>query len=157
MVFKNLITATIAGILLCSASFAQTADKDAIKKICTAESQAYHDHDYNAFVQYHVQSADEQLAWNNPDGSYGFQTGWDSIGKGIKEWFQNEKKEDVKVVNDHFIFTIHNDMAFVAYNSNVQSASGKTTKLREYRTLLLTKGQWKILAVEAYIDHHSGK
>jgi ketosteroid isomerase-like protein len=154
---KNSIIICIACMSLCIASFAQTADKDIIKKVCTAESQAYHDQDYDAWAKYHVQSADEQLAYNNPDGSYGYETGWDKISKDMKEWFRSNKKDDAKISNDEFVFTIRGDMAFVAYNSSVQSPDGKNTKLREHRIFLRIKGQWKIIAVQAFVDHTSGK
>ncbi len=152
---KKLILISL--LFCCSVSFAQTATEDAIKKICTAESQAFQDHDLDALAKYHVQSADEQLAWNNPDGTYGFETGWQKISDGLKDWFNSVKKDDAKVLNDNFAFTIKGEMAFVAYNSRVQIAGGKMTESRENRTLLLMNGKWKILAVQAYSNHNSGK
>jgi hypothetical protein len=47
--------------------------------------------------------------------------------------------------------------AFVSFDRTSQNAEGKITKIREYRTLLHSKGQWKILAVQAYVDYPSGK
>ena len=151
---KKLILITL--LFCCRESFGQTAVEDAIKKVCTAETQAYLDHDYDALAKYHVQNANEQLTWNSPDGSYGFESGWQKISEGLKEWFKS-KKEDSKVLNDNFSFTIKGEMAFVAYNSKVQKADGKTSESRENRTLLLMNGTWKILAVQAYANHNSGK
>ena len=144
-------------LLFCSAVSAQTADQEAIKKVCLAETQAYIDFDYDTWASYHVQSADEQLAWNNPDGTYGAQSGWETISEGIKVWFKEAPKEYVKVSSDHFAFVIQGDMAFVAYDSGHLNTAGKTTLLRDYRTLLRSKGQWKILAVQVFVDHNSGK
>jgi hypothetical protein len=104
-----------------------------------------------------VQSADEQLAWNNPDGSFGSQSGWETISKGMKDYFQTGKKENVKSSSDNYTFVIHGDMAFACFNRSSQNTGGMVTLLKEYRTLLKIKGQWKILAVQAYADHTSGK
>ncbi len=154
---KNALLLISAILLGSTHAISQTADQEAIKKVCMAETQAYLDFDYDTWASYHVQSADEQLAWNNPDGTYGAQSGWETISEGIKVWFKEAPKEYVKVSSDHFTFVIHGDMAFVAYDSGHQNAAGKTTKVRDYRTLLRSKGQWKILAVQAFVDHNSGK
>ena len=121
-------------------TFAQSTE-EAIKKVCLAETQAYLNFDFDTWASYHVQSVDEQLAWNNPDGTYGFESGWEKIGEGIKSWFQTAKKENLKASADNFTFVIHGDMAFVAYNSSIQNAEGKTTRSREHRTLLYKNGQ----------------
>ena len=148
----------IFGIFLFSThAFSQTADQEAIKKVCLAETRAYLDFDYDAWASYHVQSADEQLAWNNPDGTYGAQTGWTTISEGMKAWFKEGQKEDIKLTTDHFTIVIQGDMAFVACDSAHQNAAGKTTKVRDFKTLLRSNGQWKLLAVQAFIDYNSGK
>ena len=134
-------------------------EEAAIKKVCIAESQAFSDLDFDAYAAYHVQSADDQLVYNNPNGTYGAKIGWDTISRVVKGWIQAGKKEDVsKVSGDNFTIVIHGDMAFAAYDGRTQKvADGKTTRLRENRTLLYTAGQWKILAVLVYIDYSSGK
>ncbi len=144
-------------MFMCSHSFSQTADQEAIKKVCLLETKAYLNLDFDNWASYHVQSTDEQLSWNNPDGSYGFQSGWDSISTDMKDWFKSAKKENMKTSNDDFVFVIRGDMAFVAYSSNSQNAAGKIIKSREHRILLNDSGQWKILAVQAYADYAPGK
>ena len=133
--------------------------EEAIKKVCLAESQAFSDLDYEAYAAYHVQSADDQLVYNNPNGTYGAKIGWDSISKTVKSWIQSGKKENVsKISGDNFTIVIHGDMAFATYDGRAQKvANGKTTRMRENRTLLYTAGQWKILAVQVFIDYSSGK
>jgi hypothetical protein len=148
----------ILGVLLfCAHSYSQTTDEEAIKKVCIAETQAYIDFDYDALASYHVQSADDQLAWNSPDGSFGSESGWETISKGLKNYFQTGKKESLKLSSDNYSFVIHDDMAFACYNANSQNTEGKTTLAKEFRTLLKINGQWKILAVQAFINHPSGK
>ncbi|MBK9492216.1 MAG: hypothetical protein IPO07_28080, partial [Haliscomenobacter sp.] len=58
----------------CAHAIGQTSAEEAIKKVCLAETQAFLDLDFDTWSSYHVQSADEQLAWNNPDGTYGAQS-----------------------------------------------------------------------------------
>lgn len=154
---KKSFVSILVALLFCMQSFSQTADQDAIKKVCLGESQAYTDFNYDTWASYHVQSADEQLAWNNPDGTFGFESGWEAISNGMKDYFKTGKKETLKLSGDNFAFVIHNDMAFVSFNRGAQNAEGKITKLREYRTLLNKNGYWKILAVQAYVDYPSGK
>jgi hypothetical protein len=48
-------------------------------------------------------------------------------------------------------------MAFACYNASSQNTEGKTTLAKEFRTLLKINGQWKILTVQAFINHPSGK
>ena len=149
----------LIGLRLCTPSFSQSAEQEAIKKVCIAESQAVSDLDYEAYAACHVQTADEQLVYNNPNGTYGVTIGWDSISKTVKGWIKSGKKEDIsKISGDNFTIVIHGDMAFAAYDGRAQKvANGKTTRMRENRTLLYTAGQWKILAVQVYIDYPSGK
>ena len=147
----------LGALLLCAHTYSQTPDKEAIKKICIAETKAYVDLDYDAWASNHVQSADEQLAWNNPDGSFGSESGWETISKGMKDYFQTSKKENLKLSSDNFTFVIKGDMAFATFNRSSQNTEGKTTQMKEYRTLLKINGQWKILTVQAYVDHPSGK
>lgn len=144
-------------ILFCAHSYSQTADEDAIKKVCIAETQAYVDFDYDALASYHVQSADDQLAYNTPDGTFGSKSGWKAISKGLKNYFQTGKKQNLKLSSENYHFVIHGDMAFVWFDASTQNDAGKTTLMKGYRTLLKINGQWKILAVLAYVDHPSGK
>lgn len=132
--------------------------EEAIKKVCIAESQAFSDLDYDAYAAYHVQSADEQLVYNNPNGTYRARVSWDTISKAVKGWIQAGKKEDIsKISGDNFTIVIHGDMAFAAYDMRSQKADGKTTRARQNQTLLYSAGQWKILAVQVFIDYTSGK
>jgi len=143
-------------VILSLNSFSQT-DKENIKKVCLAETQAFTDMDFTAWASYHVQSADEQIAWNNPDGSFSYESGWEKISQNMKDYCKSGQKQSLQLSSDNFAFVIHGSMAFVSFNRSSQTPDGKTTKLREYRTMLQSKGQWKILAVQAYVDHLSGK
>lgn len=147
----------LLGALLSTGSSAQTAEQEAIKKVCLAETQAYNNFDYDTWASYHVQSPEEQLSWNNPDGSFGFQSGWDAISTGMKDWFKTATKENLKQSADDFMFIIHGDIAFISYNTISQNATGATKKIRDYKTLLNVKGQWKVLTVQSYADYSSGK
>jgi ketosteroid isomerase-like protein len=148
----------IIGLLLfCAQTYSQTADEEAIKKVCIAETKAFSDFDFEAYASYHVQSENDQLALNKPDGSFSSISGWETISKGMKNYFQTSKKETVKLASDNFSFVIHDDMAFACYNASSQNTEGKTSLSKEFRTLLKINGQWKILAVLAYVDHRSGK
>lgn len=156
-IMRNLLTLIFGGLLLCGPVAAQTDDQQAIKQVCYDESMAYHARDFEKWASYHVQSADEQLTWNNPDGSFGFDSGWAKIGAGMKDWFQNAKPEQIRLTNSNFVFVIRGDMAFIAYDSDALNAEDKTVRMRENRTLLRVDGKWKVLAVQAYANHLSGK
>lgn len=147
----------LGGLLLWGQTFSQTADQEAIKKVCLAELQAYVNFNHDSIASYHVQSADEQLAWNNADGTYGTESGWEAISRMLKDYFKTGKKENLKITSDNFTFVIKNDMAFASFKWSSQNAEGKTTQMQEYRTLLKINGLWKILAVQAYVNHPSGK
>jgi len=76
----------------------------------------------------------------------------------MKDWFRTAQKENLKLSRDNFTFVVHTDKAFVCYSTSSQNtATGKITKKRDYKTLLLINGQWKILAIQAYVDYPSGK
>ncbi len=147
----------IGALLFCAQSFSQTADEEAIKRVCIAETKAFNDFDFDAMAAYHVQSANDQLAINKPDGSFSSKSGWEAIGKALKNYFQSNKKETVKLASENFSFVIHDDMAFACYNASSQNIEGKTILAKEFRTLLKINGEWKILAVLAYVDYPSGK
>lgn len=147
----------IGALLLSVFSFGQSKDQELIKKACLAETEAYVNLDYNAWATWHVQSPDEQLAWNNPDGTFGTESGWENISSGMKDWCKTATKENLKLASNNFKFVIRGDMAFVSFERSTQNAEGKTTLLHEFRTLLKNNGEWKILAVQAYVNHTSGK
>jgi hypothetical protein len=147
----------LGGLLLCGHSVAQTADHEAIMQLCYEESMAYHARDFEKWATYHVQSTEADLAYNNPDGSFGYDTGWEKLSAGMKEWLRTAEKEDMKITNSNFNFTIQGDMAFVSYDSDNLNAQGKTMRIREYRTLLRIDGQWKVLTIQVYANHLSGK
>lgn len=150
---KKSFVLILAAFIFCMQSIAQTAAQEAIKKVCAAETKAYKNLDYNAWASYHVQSKDEQLSWNNPDASFGFESGWNKISNGMKDWFKTAKKDGSKISRDNYTIVIHGDMAFATYNATTKNTEGKEIKMREYRTLLLIDGSWKILAVQAYADY----
>ena len=155
---KKIFILILGGLFISGYTFSQTADQEAIKKVCIAETQAYNNFDYDNWASYHVQSAEEHLAWNNPDGTFGAESGWEAISKGMKDWFKTAQKENLKLSSDNFTFVIHTDMAFVCYSTSSQNtATGKITKMRDYKNLLHINGQWKILAIQAYVDYPSGK
>ena len=154
---KIILIPILAVLFFSARSYSQTADQEAIKKVCIAETQAYVDFDYDTYASYHVQSADDQLTVNKADGSFGSISGWEAISKRLKDYFQTGKKETVKLASENFTFIIHDDMAFACYNASSQNTEGKTTLAKEFRTLLKVNGEWKILAVEAFLDHLSGK
>ncbi len=157
--FTFLLIFTFSISLLSAQTPSLNKEEEAIKKVCIAESQAYANLDYDAYASYHIQTADEQLVYNSPNGTYGAKISWDTISKTVKGWIQGGKKEDVsKVSGDNFTIVVHGDMAFAAYDGRFQKvADGKITRLRENKTLLYTAGQWKILAVQVFIDYSSGK
>jgi hypothetical protein len=97
------------------------------------------------------------LAWNNPDGSFGSESGWERISTGMKDYFKTSQKKNLKLSSDNYTFVIHGDMAFASFNSSSQNAEGKTMLSKEYRSLLKINGQWKILAVQAYVNYPSEK
>lgn len=154
---KHSFILTLVGILFCANAFSQTTAEESIKKVCISETEAFINMDYATWASYHVQGENDQLAWNNPDGTFGSQSGWETIGSGMKTWFETAKKEYDKRTHDNFTFVIQGNMAFVAYHSNSLNAEGKTTRIQEYRTLLNQNGDWKILAVQAFVDYPSGK
>jgi hypothetical protein len=154
---KKIIILITGVLFLTTYSYAQKKEEEAIKKVCIAETKAYYDFDIDALTFYHVQSENDQLVANLPDGSFDAKSGWGNISKVLKDYFQTTKKESVTLTSNNFTFVIQDKMAFVCYNASSQNTAGKTTLIREYRTLLKIKGQWKILAVQAFVDYTTGK
>ena len=134
-----------------------TSDTTAIKKVCMGETQAFLDHDYDAWASYHIQNADEQLAYSSANNSFGTHSGWENISKSVKDWTKGPKTENMKAWWGNWTFALRGDMAFAAYDASVQTGEDKTSRLRESRTLLRVNGQWKILAVQAFVDSSKGK
>lgn len=150
---KRSIIFTIISLVLSHQLFSQN-DQDAIKSVCSGETRAYLDHDYDAWAGFHAQTPEDQLSWNNPDGTYGSISGWSALSKDAKEWYKGGKKTDPTVFeNTDFTFVIRGELAYVAYSAARKDGEGKTMKTREHRTLLKMNGQWKILAVQAFINY----
>ena len=134
-----------------------TSDTTAIKKVCMAETQAFLDHDYDAWASYHIQNADEQLVYSTPNNSFGTHSGWENISKSVKDWTKGPKPENTKAWWGNWTFALHGDMAFVAYDASVPTGEDKISRFRESSTLLRVNGEWKILAVQAFVDYSKGK
>lgn len=154
---KKTIVTSLLGCLICVASFAQSPEHEAIKAVCQGETRAFLDHTYDAWAAFHTQLPEDQLTWNGPDGTYGTLIGWEVLSKEAKGWFQDGKKSNATFANSEFTIVIKGDMAFAAYTSNGKGDDGKAFKSRESRTLLKTNGQWKILAVQAFVDYKAGQ
>lgn len=154
---KKTIIIVLLGWAFCVPSFAQSHDHEAVKAVCQGETRAYLDHIYEAWAALHTQLPEDQLIWSNPDGTYGTLIGWEALSKEAKGWFQDGKKSNATFANSEFTIVIKGDMAFAAYTSNGKGDDGKAFKSRESRTLLKVNGQWKILAVQAFVDYKAGQ
>lgn len=145
---KHLLTLALA-LLFTLPVTAQSAE-EAIKKVCLAETQAWLDADFNAWVATHAQHENETLAWTNEDGSNQHLIGWDNIYKVIKNAAATAQKSSGKLAADNFKTIVQGSMAFAMYDQSLTDAAGKVSRSREHRVLTLKDGQWKIVAVMAF-------
>ena len=59
---KKSFTLILGVLLFCANTYSQTADEEAIKKVCVAETKAFNDFDFDAYASYHVQSTDVSIS-----------------------------------------------------------------------------------------------
>ncbi|MBK8568196.1 MAG: hypothetical protein IPN76_34055 [Saprospiraceae bacterium] len=148
-------SAATAAITAENQSIGTPAERERIKAVCLAESQAFFDLDYDAWAVHHLQSENDHLTWNNPDGSFGDQSGWQAISEDMESWFKIATKNAGKLSQFNHFFVIRGDFAYVNFNQTVTQPDGKTGKSKEHRVLLYDAKihAWKIMVVNAFADH----
>ncbi len=153
----KILFVSVLVLLLHGQLFAQNKEQDEIKKVCLAETDAYNNFEFDKLASFHVKGPDDQLAWNNADGSFGYYIGWDKIANGLRDWFAKSEKKKIEQTCDDFQYQIAGDFAFVSYSTTSKNGQGKISKFRDYKTLKRIKGAWKLFTIQAYIDFTSIK
>lgn len=128
------------------AVFAQ-ADEAAIKKLCSTDTQAFLDRDYDTWESCWHQSDKASMLIT---GSGNNHQGWEAIQKAMDTYYENNSEPSKSTFsNDNFVFNIQGDQAFISFEqtiidpSTVGGNAGKS-KTNEVRNLIKVDGAWKI-------------
>ena len=134
---------TVAGLLNVGA---QSAEDEAIKKLLHAETAAFYARNADAWQAnwLHDANATSALVGNN---RYTYMKGWEAIAQRVARSIKaNPKPMLVEIANTNFIIRQEGDLAWVEYDSAVGVDPATTERSHEYRVLIKTGGQWRIVS-----------
>jgi hypothetical protein len=131
------------------------AERERIRQVCMAETQAFLDLNYDAWAAAHYQGEGCDMSWNSPEGTYNNASGWENMTATAKNYMQSATKDTGKLSQTNYSYLIRGDMAYVSFDQSVAHPKDKTHKWREYRVLLYdaVDKTWKIYAMLAFADY----
>jgi len=145
---------TVQALAFTPTVFAQTkADEEAITRVLLEETNRFFARDFDGWAATFVQIPAAAQAWNNPDGTYVYRLGWDTISARIREFMKNNPTPDrTPLHRENFTFRHYGNAAFVTFDKYM--GDRRTAKpVREIRVVERVGGEWKIVCVAAFIDH----
>ena len=137
------LVCTVAALLNVGA---QSAEHEAIKTMLHAETAAFYARDADAWqAQWlHDANATSALVGNN---RYRYMKGWEDIAQRVARSIKaNPKPMLAEIANTNFIIRQEGDLAWVEYDSAVRVDPETTQRSHEYRVLIKTGGQWRIVS-----------
>ncbi len=131
-------------------------NREKIRQVCTAETQAWLDLDLEKWATTHTQSDADCLSWNTPDGNFATVMGWKAIKAAVDENAKTLAKSYDKLHNSNFHYAFKGNSAFVSYDQVLTNQAGVSHQSKEYRYLLFNPwdGGWKIQSVMAFHEQN---
>lgn len=141
-------------LLLPPVSWAQNrGDEEAIKSVILAETDLFFARDFEGWAATFVPASNALQIWNNADGSYTRNEGWETIGTNIKAFMENNPEPDTTPLwRENFSYRPYGDAAFVTFDKYMGDRSTASV-IKEVRVVERHDGEWKIVLVAAFMNH----
>lgn len=154
-IIKNAVCLMVGAILLLPGiSIAQSAaERESIKDVILAETDLFFARDFEGWANTFVPAPDALQIWNNADGSYTRNEGWETIGKNIKAFMENNPEPDATPLwRENFNYRFYGDAAFVTFDKYMGDRD-EARLIKEVRVVEKHDGEWKIVLVAAFMNH----
>jgi ketosteroid isomerase-like protein len=135
--------------------FAQTADEEAIKKVIVGEFDAYINRDFQAWIDYYVDSPQNayMITPGSGAGQLVYRTGFETMKNTAQKQFETPIKGLFDIVKrEDWNFRILGNFAWVSYKSTFKVGT-IMIPAAELKVFEKIDGQWKISATASIGDY----
>lgn len=119
-------------------------EEDKIKAVIIKETEAFSNHDINAWRACFTQSSQTAYVYRWPDGTTGQIVGFKNLEKMVESWMEGEEDSVYKTLERvDWNIKIKDNMAWVTYKEKA-NIDGDEHLIEEIRILEKIKGVWKL-------------
>ena len=120
-----------------------------------AETKAWIDRDTVAWLNCYAQLPNSSQVWNNRDGTWDGNHGWDNIFKeNIKDYRANRKVRTDKFEGSNYQIQLCGaDWAWVTFNQTIRRDRGREFMNFESRIMTKVNGAWKLVGNASLWDY----
>ena len=143
---KNLLYSAMTLLLfsLTSSSFAQSTEEEAIKKVLTAETDAFYRRDLAAWKSHWSTDAKVSRMIISPTGANQTQGPEKNAAAMVSFIQSNPEPTNIRPKADNYTFRIDGNLAYVEYDQFTPAPTGEISHSHEYRVMSKENGEWKI-------------
>ncbi len=147
---KKYVLTLFALILFAGASCQEKIDiekeKAAIKAVLEAETDAFLSKDFDRLAATYIQD-ETNIRLSAGKSGYGYGVGWEEIGSGFKEYFENNPEQSTdKYVKTNVKIKVYKESAWAINDETVYDSEGEISlKMIGVRFLEKVDGEWKIV------------
>ncbi|MEO6812974.1 MAG: tetratricopeptide repeat protein [Ginsengibacter sp.] len=134
--------------LVCPNLFGQNADDANIKKVIGEETNAFYNHDADAWQATWLHTGDVSHTFIS-NGFYRTQKGWENFGPQVIASLKANPKQMTEISSDSFLIKSDGKMAWVDFKQTIKTPTpqiGLSGTTRECRVLLKENGKWKLFS-----------
>lgn len=146
--------AALFSLAACTSKPDPVKEEAAIKNVITAETQSWINRDTVAWLNCYAQLPNSIQVWNNRNGSWSANRGWDNIFRENIRSFRNDNtpRTDRHDYSNWMIQLCGDDWAWVTFDQTIRRDS-LVYPTNENRMMKKIGGQWKIVSVQAFWDY----
>ncbi len=138
----------------------ETKEMEAIMKTIEKETSCFYQRDFECWQNCFVHAGHAFQAWNNADGSFDAETGWEAIAERSKNYMKNNPVPEggsshPKVERKNMIVKFYGpNTAYLIWDQYNSSPDVKTyTHSKDTRIMEKIDGEWKIVHVTGLWDY----
>ncbi len=120
-----------------------------------AETKAWIERDTVAWLNCYAQLTNSSQVWNNRNGTWDGNRGWENIFKeNMKDYRANRKMRTDKLQGENYqIQMCGSDWAWITFDQIIRRDRGREFKNFESRIMTKIKGEWKLVGNTSFWDY----
>lgn len=136
------------------------ADKEQqnIMAVIEKETTSFFARDYEGWKGTRAQQAYDFQGWNNADGTFEVENGWQDVNADIKKYIQNDSipiQAKPEILRKNIMCKFYADTcAYLTWDEYTREDSSKVFfKSKDLRLMEKQNGEWKIVTVASFWDY----
>ena len=136
------------------------ADKEQqnIMAVVEKETASFFARDYEGWKGTRAQQAYDFQGWNNADGTFEVENGWQDVNADIKKYIQNDSipiQAKPEILRKNIMCKFYADTcAYLTWDEYTREDSSKVFfKSKDLRLMEKQNGEWKIVTVASFWDY----